>query len=289
MHEYHCIKGESVVGTYGMFGYFQGKYDPATKTAYVNWWETTTMDDGLLPSSGSATLTYSELGTSVVGPFWSSGSIDVFDSWGTWNATNGTQLTADKDSLKNYCFVLSEQDLPPTLAKRDQLPVLHKSYWESEQGQSQFCVTPLTHITGEYSYTYSTEEMSDLTDDASADNVEEGSYKDPLIFTSSLGQGLVTVWEAKTGPVVGAIGTSIYIVVKDAGENKLLGFYCWVNDDFEREGCVPEEYTYDASKKASLCLSTECPSVDQDLSSSSRRFSLSRYPVAAAIAMFGTF
>lgn len=96
--EYHCMsnKRDYVRGTYGMRGYFEGKV--VGKNAFVNFWEITVkeplVNDGnstysLVPSSGSAVISYSDSWDSVDGPFWNSGSSNITDSYGMWGATEG--------------------------------------------------------------------------------------------------------------------------------------------------------------------------------------------------------
>jgi len=88
-----------VRGTYGMRGYFEGKV--VKNNAFVNFWEITvkpaTSSSGvmgsemisLVPSSGSAVISYSEMWDSADGPFWNSGSSNITDSYGMWGATEG--------------------------------------------------------------------------------------------------------------------------------------------------------------------------------------------------------
>jgi len=96
--EYHCMndKRDYVRGTYGMRGYFEGKV--VGNNAFVNFWEITVkpgkdffgnITNTLVPSSGSAVISYSEKWDSVDGPFWNSGSSNITDSYGMWGATEG--------------------------------------------------------------------------------------------------------------------------------------------------------------------------------------------------------
>jgi len=93
--EYHCMspKRDYVRGTYGMRGYFEGKV--VDNNAFVNFWEitvkqpTSSADITLVPSSGSAVISYSKMWDSADGPFWNSGSSNITDSYGMWGATEG--------------------------------------------------------------------------------------------------------------------------------------------------------------------------------------------------------
>jgi hypothetical protein len=86
--EYHCFDIEEghrvyVRGSYGHFGYFEGAVDASDpQVFYVNWYENAA--GTLIPTGGSAILTYSATFDEVAGPFWNSGSSDFQDSFGAW-------------------------------------------------------------------------------------------------------------------------------------------------------------------------------------------------------------
>lgn len=159
---------------------------------------------GLAPTSGAATFKYSDVNVSgvmlrtAVGPFWSTGSSDMLDSWGTWNSTKGVAMNTTDANLADKCLIFDSANFPPAQAARDALPVLNNSFWTSEQGKNQLCVAPLSHVTANYTYVYSAAEMGDFGAVANASRIEEGGYNTPVMFQSGMGQGIVTIWNAKT-------------------------------------------------------------------------------------------
>jgi hypothetical protein len=244
--EYHCfdIEGGNKVyvrGTYGYFGYFEGAVDENDpQLFYVNWFETAA--GTLLPTSGSATLTYSALFDEVSGPFWSSGTSDFKDSFGSWLSTDGS-VFADDSTLAGRTSMLARCLYPgaATVLARADIAALNNTIavtGESLQGQNTLCYMPAGPAGGSWLGTYRY-----VFDDDDGEGDELGTYgTDPYAFWGQSGMGFVGTYYALTGTFAGLHGSNIYMVVADTSKTYLVGFYCDVNDDKIKIKCAPEYY-----------------------------------------------
>jgi hypothetical protein len=245
--EYHCFDIDGggnkvyVRGTYGRFGYFEGAVDDSDdQIFYVNWYETAA--GTLLPTSGSATLTYTALFDEVTGPYWNSGTSDFLDSFGTWLSTNGA-VSADDSTTDGRKAILAKCLYPGAAqaADRADIAALNGTIaitGESDQGENTLCYMPAGPAGGSWlgAYTY---QYGD--DDGGGE--EMGNYgTNPFAFWGQSAMGFVGTFHASTGGYAGTQGSNIYTVVADAGKTYIVGFYCNVDDALVKTECFPEYY-----------------------------------------------
>jgi hypothetical protein len=244
--EYHCFDVENgdkvyVRGTYGYFGYFEGPVSASdSQVFYVNWYETAA--GTLLPTSGSATLTYTALFDEVSGPFWNSGTSDFLDSFGSWLSTAGVAVT-DDSSLAGRTSILAKCLYPgaSTALPRAEIAALNNTIaitGESLQGANTLCVIPAGPHKGAWlgTYTY-------VFDDDDGGGEEIGSYgTNPFAFWGKSSMGFIGTYLASTGPFAGLHGSNLYVVVADTSKTYLVGYYCDTNSSLIKIKCVTEYY-----------------------------------------------
>jgi hypothetical protein len=247
--EYHCFDSSTGVksyvrGTYGYVGYFEGAVDPNNPQAFlVDWWDTTTTDDGLLPNSGSAVLTYDATFASVQGTYWSAGTSDILNSYGPWSAQDGAVIADDSSAsgqsqILQKCLYAGASVAVP----RDSIAALTATTaisGESEQGQNVYCAMPAGPAAGPWlaSYYY-------VYGDDDGGTTEKGTHgTDSITFWAASGMGQTTTWNAATGVYAGDMGTGIYMITATTTATYIVGFYCYINDDYVRTSCDTESYT----------------------------------------------
>ena len=259
--EYHCFDTNSgtktfVRGSYGFFGYFEGEVSPNDPhTFYVNWWETVS---GSITASqtGSAAIHYSPDWLNVTGPMWNTASYGPMTS--TWSADagvyvglasaatltyNGTTLAGPLFALR-YCLYPGQQASQPRPASYETMTVLSTS---SSEGTNTFCQAPIGgpgDWLGVYLFNYNKD------DDPTTAGIENGNYGTaPIGFLLKSGFGFVGDWNANTGPNAGTSGPNIYIIQDmdftadgTTYTNEMVGFYCNVDENNNRNFCTHEFY-----------------------------------------------
>jgi hypothetical protein len=147
------------------FGYFEGTFIKGTQNALLSWWETYSDEAAqkLIPNVGSAFVSYSEDWSTVSGGYSGTGmslQIPNLGSWYPWLAEDGERgnYTSSAEGpagaladFQKYCMLTipagkSFEDVlgsvapgnsyfqaAPDSAALDDLPVLDKSNWKSEQ------------------------------------------------------------------------------------------------------------------------------------------------------------
>jgi hypothetical protein len=234
--EHHCFNLKNnqrnyVRGTYGSYGYFEGRVDPNNSFLFhVNWYETSLTS--LYGISGSATLNYNSSWNHVEGISWSGSSGDLSDSnsYKNWSSTNGSYIT--NDSTSSGSQILLEKCLYPGgnyEIPRDSVAILqdHSITSSSSDGLNTICQAPVGGFGlwfGTYSYEYS------LAKDG-VSGTETGNYGlNSLGFRLKSGIGFVGEWKAVTGPYSGDHGSNLYITQSISSSTvAIVGFYCFVS------------------------------------------------------------
>lgn len=266
--EYHCFNYDNngiiiyVRGTYGNYGYFEGNVDPINELVfYINWYETSIINNNLAASTGSAILNYSSTWDAVSGTYWITGSGDMANSFKRWNSINGTFIV--NDSSTSNSDTLLEKCLYPGVnyeTQRSSISILSDLSMtsESDAGSSTFCKVPVggpgTWL-GTYEYKY-TIDVDGVT------GTETGNYGiNPLGFSVKSGRGFVGQWIANTGPFAGHTGTNLYLTISRSSRIIIVGFYCFVDSNLIRTQCQPEYYEVltDKTTKRYIDLISHCP------------------------------
>lgn len=196
-------------------------------------------------------LNYSSTWDAVWGPYWSSGSSDIIDSYGTWRSTNGSLI--EDDTTDNGAAYILENCLYAGLSRaesREDLGLVDATFQSGQSGQgiNSLCKMPVGGEgawLGTYQYIYGVDDDSEGT--------ELGTYGiDPLAFWPASGMGFIGTWHALSGPYAGSTGSNIYMVTTSTAGNKVLvGYYCSVNaTTLERLDCFNE--LYDAQEEDAL-------------------------------------
>lgn len=259
--EYHCFDEDSaektyVRGTYGYFGYFEGKVDPVNSHLfYVSFYESTA--GTLVPVSGAAALTYNSDFTAVIGPYWATGSSKMHktDSWGVWNASLGSIIA--NDSTQTGRDVLLEKCLFSgiTLAKeRESIAALTGTTsisGSSGQGVNTLCKMPAGPAYGSWlgTYTY-------IFPEDEGGETEKGNYgTNPFAFQAVSGMGFVGNFHSSTGPDTGLTGSVLYMISGTIdGETTIRGFFCYVDENLVHTECYAESYRVnDVNANADNC------------------------------------
>jgi hypothetical protein len=244
--EYHCFDVDGGVkvyvrGTYGHFGYFEGAVDASNpQIFYVNWYEIA--GGTLVPTSGSATLTYSASFDEVTGPYWNSGSSDFKNSFGGWLSNNG-DFFADDSTIAGRTSILARclYAGASTAIDRADIAALDETVaitGNSRQGENTLCYMPAGPEKGTWLGTYTFK-----FDDDDGGGVEQGNYgTDSFAFWGKSGMGFAGTFHASTGGYTGAKGPNIYMIVADSEKTYWVGYYCNVDDNLVRTSCVTEYY-----------------------------------------------
>jgi len=236
-----------VRGTYGNYGYFEGAASANDPMSFlVNWYETSS--GTMVPTSGSAYLTYSSDWSQVTGPYWASGASDLMGSWGAWNSNSGWKAADDlttqgANTILTTCLYAGVN----AGAHRSNIKALNNVMsvsGHSGQGTNDFCEVPVGQVggawIGSYQYIYDAAHPSNTT--------EDGNYgTNPFGFWVQSGFGFTGLWYASTGPYAKTYGSNLYMTVSDKKADPVtVGFYCNVKGKFpniQRTACFPEYYT----------------------------------------------
>jgi hypothetical protein len=240
--ELHCFdidasgKKTYVRGTYGNFGYFEGKVDRYQfDIFYVNWFETAS--SSLEATAGSAILNYSYSWNEVTGPFWTGGSGDISNSYGNWHSINGEFKLSD-NTTEGSNVILSSCLTPGSNYRIDRNlvnslsePTISSSSYD---GVNEFCRLPVGVGVwlGSYQYVYR------------EGVVERGTYGiDSLTFLGESGMGFVGTWKAISGPYQDQSGSALYSIVGvSPTASVIVGFFCFTNEAGIRTNCTNEYY-----------------------------------------------
>lgn len=248
--EYHCFDTTAGVksyvrGTYGNYAYFEGAVDPNNPLVfYIDWWETRSNDDKLVPSSGSVVLTYDADFSATQGTYWSAGTSDILNSYGLWVVQNGT-LTANDSTPAGQSLIMQKCLYPgaSVALPRGEIAALSNTQAisaKSGENEMSLCLMPAGPAVGPWlgSYTYY------FGDDDGATGVEEGTHgTDGITFWGASSMGIAGTWQATTNDYAGTEGTSIYTVVATASTTSILGFYCYIDENYVRTSCYSESYS----------------------------------------------
>jgi hypothetical protein len=246
--EHHCFdinnnERNYVRGTYGSYGYFEGRVDPLDSTRFhINWYETSSTT--LFGVSGSAVLNYNSSWSHVEGISWTGSSGDSFQNW---SSTNGTSIT--NDSTSSGSQILLEKCLFPGInyqTSRNSVAILQDQSITSasSDGLNTICQAPVGGLSlwfGTYSYEYS-------LDKDGVSGTETGNYGlNSLGFQLKSGLGFVGEWKANTGPYSGDHGSNLYVIQSISSSTvAIVGFYCFVESSssvaITRTQCENEYY-----------------------------------------------
>lgn len=264
--EYHCfdeINGVKnyVRGTYGSYGYFEGRVDSLLQNIFhVNWFEVDIFNS--IPVSGAAVLNYTIIDnswTKVNGPTWRTGSSDIIDSYESWTSENGTFQTDDR--YQNSSNIILEKCLYAGInraSSRLDIDILTRSSVSgfSVQGKISFCKIPAGPA-GSWLGTYEYIENN---------NVEFGNYGlNPFGFFLRSGMGFVGNWKATRGLFKNSYGSSLYMITIRSSKVIIVGFFC-------KDGiCSNERYDVDGTSSS---MNT-CPQLYQDDNSLAKLYEFS--------------
>ena len=250
--EHHCvlfIDGTPiyVVGTYGMFGYFEGAFRNSSTTATTVFYEVSfewahsgveiPASTTLTPKSGFATLTYQDNFTLIEGMFGGSATSDLKGSFGTWTASAGHPKQATDENLRRHCLLakpinssyrallggppFSPFPTPPDGALQGLLPGPGSGNFSGPAGAVAYCPDGPRSTAANYTYIYPED---DPRRNVSKGNSERGTLAAGAVTFSGAGcRGIAGAWLATAGPRAGRPGTGLYVARLGAG---LLGYTC---------------------------------------------------------------
>jgi hypothetical protein len=265
--EHHCIVFNDnrpiyVVGTYGMFGYFEGAFKTNSSTALVAFYEISPYwshgtppsspafpsKDTPQPRSGFASLAYAENFTSVQGLFGGSSPSDLLGSFASWSATNGREGDPADRTLRRNCLLAKPANITyrallaaprPTPSPRSTTaPAAPAIAFRGASGEVRLCPDGPRGVTGNYTYVY----QADMPARNATKRAREAGALTPgaIAFTGALpgAAGVAGAWRTHSGPRAGRASTGLFVARPGAG---LLGYTC----DYSAAAGWPEACLYD--------------------------------------------